>query len=163
MTSIRLLMRSMRVAAILILSFHTSLAQSSVRDYRRVHERQILAEFTRLLAIPNVALIRRTSGATPSSFSNDAKGGLNPQLLEAASKETPPAVLRRMEDSGRDTFNRALRTLRRSADRSEAMDRDVNRGNPFGGRRLWNPAGRLWSCLKERSTLNGDSMRDPLR
>src|SRR6266699_3993978 len=30
-------------------------AQSPVRDYRRAHERQILDEFTRLLAIPNVA------------------------------------------------------------------------------------------------------------
>jgi len=32
-----------------------SLGQSGVRDYRRAHERQILDEFTRLLAIPNIA------------------------------------------------------------------------------------------------------------
>ena len=30
-------------------------AQSPVRDYRRSHERQIIDEFTRLLAIPNIA------------------------------------------------------------------------------------------------------------
>jgi hypothetical protein len=49
MTSIRTLVRSLPAVAILALSFHVTLAQSPVRDYRRAHERQILAEFTQLL------------------------------------------------------------------------------------------------------------------
>src|SRR5205823_10561215 len=68
-------------------------AQSPVRDYRRGHERQILDEFTRLLAIPNVASdkenIRRNAQFILEMMQ---RRGLNPQLLEAKSKETPPAV-----------------------------------------------------------------------
>src|SRR5947209_293027 len=52
---LRALIRSLLGAALLALSFHTAGAQSSIRDYRRAHERQILAEFTQLVAIPNVA------------------------------------------------------------------------------------------------------------
>lgn len=44
------------LSLILIVSCCTAgLGQSPVRDYRRAHERQILAEFTRLLSIPNIA------------------------------------------------------------------------------------------------------------
>src|SRR5437870_3899428 len=68
-------------------------AQSPVRDYRRAHERQILEEFTRLLAIPNVASdrenIRRNADFILEMMQ---RRGLNPQLLEAKSKDTPPAV-----------------------------------------------------------------------
>ena len=77
----------------LVLSLHTSLAQSPVRDYRRVHERQILAEFTQLLAIPNVASdrqnIRRNAEFILGMMQ---RRGLNPRLLETATKESPPAV-----------------------------------------------------------------------
>src|SRR5437870_2738985 len=69
------------------------MAQSSVRDYRRAHERQIIDEFTRLLAIPNVASdhenIRRNAEFIREMMQ---RRGLNPQLLEANSKDTPPAV-----------------------------------------------------------------------
>src|SRR5882724_4280889 len=68
-------------------------AQSSISVYRRAHERQILDEFTRLLAIPNVASdkdnIRRNAQFI---FEMMQRRGLNPQLLEAKSKDTPPAV-----------------------------------------------------------------------
>ena len=68
-------------------------AQLPVRDYRRAHERQILDEFTRLLAIPNVASdkenIRRNAQFILEMMQ---RRGLNPQLLEAKSKDTPPAV-----------------------------------------------------------------------
>src|SRR5436190_1050435 len=68
-------------------------SQSPVRDYRRAHERQILDEFTRLLAIPNVASdkdnIRRNAQLILEMMQ---RRGLNPQLLEAKSKDTPPAV-----------------------------------------------------------------------
>jgi acetylornithine deacetylase/succinyl-diaminopimelate desuccinylase-like protein len=65
----------------------------TVRDYRRAHEREIVDEFTRLLAIPNVAAdkenIRRNGQFILEMMQ---RRGLNPQLLEAKSKETPPAV-----------------------------------------------------------------------
>ncbi|HEV8589536.1 MAG TPA: M20/M25/M40 family metallo-hydrolase [Pyrinomonadaceae bacterium] len=69
------------------------LAQSSIRDYRRAHERQIIAEFTRLLAIPNIASdrenIRRNADLIREMMQ---RRGLNPQLLEARTKDVPPAV-----------------------------------------------------------------------
>jgi acetylornithine deacetylase/succinyl-diaminopimelate desuccinylase-like protein len=68
-------------------------AQSPVRDYRRAHERQILDEFTRLLALPNIASdrenIRRNAEFIREMMQ---RRGLNPQLLEGKSTETPPAV-----------------------------------------------------------------------
>src|SRR2546423_1701714 len=70
-----------------------SAAQSSVRDFRRAHERQILEEFTRLLSIPNVASdapnIRRNAEFIREIMQ---RRGLKSQLLEAKSKDTPPAV-----------------------------------------------------------------------
>jgi acetylornithine deacetylase/succinyl-diaminopimelate desuccinylase-like protein len=87
------LMRSLPVFTILVLSSYPAIAQSRVRDYRQAHERQILAEFTRLLAIPNVASdaqnIRRNAQFILEMMQ---RRGLNAQLLETASKETPPAV-----------------------------------------------------------------------
>lgn len=68
-------------------------AQSPVRDYRRAHERQILDEFTRLLAIPNIASdttnIRRNAEFIREMMQ---RRGLNPQLLEGKTPETPPVV-----------------------------------------------------------------------
>src|SRR5687767_13711280 len=81
-------------AAMLVI-FAASLAagQPSIRDYRRAHERQILAEFTRLLSIPNVASdrvnIRRSAQFIIEMMQ---RRGLNPRLLETKSKESPPAV-----------------------------------------------------------------------
>src|SRR5206468_9363199 len=68
-------------------------AQTSIGDYRRNHERQILDEFTRLLSIPNIASdtpnIRRNA-----EFIRDMmhRRGLSPRLLEGKSADTPPAV-----------------------------------------------------------------------
>ena len=62
-------------------------------EYRRAHERQIIAEFARLLEIPNVASdlqnIRRNAELIREMMQ---RRGLNPRLLETASKSTPPAV-----------------------------------------------------------------------
>src|SRR6185295_11579115 len=81
------------VATTLVISVHTARSQTSIRDYRRAHERQIIDEFTRLLAIPNVASdkenIRRNAQFILEMMQ---RRGLNPQLLEAKSKETPPAI-----------------------------------------------------------------------
>jgi len=83
----------LHLAAIAMLCVPCALGQGSVRDYRRAHERQILQEFTALLAIPNVASdrenIRRNAQFILEMMQ---RRGLSPQLLEAKSKETPPAV-----------------------------------------------------------------------
>src|SRR5437870_5518188 len=82
--------------ATLALAFHLpsqAVFQVSVRDYRRAHEREILAEFTRLLAIPNVASdrenIRRNAEFIRGMMQ---RRGLNPRLLEGRTNDTPPAV-----------------------------------------------------------------------
>src|SRR4026208_1191473 len=62
-------------------------------QYRRVHEREIIAEFVRLLEIPNVASdsqnIRRNAEFIREMMQ---KRDLSPRLLETASKSSPPAV-----------------------------------------------------------------------
>ncbi|MGQ0760618.1 MAG: M20/M25/M40 family metallo-hydrolase [Acidobacteriota bacterium] len=96
MASLSFLSVSIRVHLWLILiaaCCSASLGQSTVRDYRRAHERQILAEFTRLLSIPNVASdrvnVRRSAQFIIEMMQ---RRGLNPRLLETKSKESPPAV-----------------------------------------------------------------------
>jgi acetylornithine deacetylase/succinyl-diaminopimelate desuccinylase-like protein len=81
--------------AAMLLTFVASLSagQTSVRDYRRAHERQILAEFTRLLAIPNLASdtpnIRRNAQFILEMMQ---RRGLSPRLLETKTRQSPPAV-----------------------------------------------------------------------
>ena len=81
------------VLVIVVVSAVATFAQTSTRDYRRAHEHQILSEFTRLLAIPNVASdrenIRRNALFILEMMQ---RRGLNPQLLEAKTKDVPPAV-----------------------------------------------------------------------
>src|SRR5499427_83792 len=82
-----------RIAVFIILCATLAPAQSPVRDYRRAHERQIIDEFTRLLAIPNVAADKENIGRNAQFILEMMqRRGLNPQLLEAKSKDTPPAV-----------------------------------------------------------------------
>lgn len=77
---------------ILVITITVS-GQSPVRDYRRAHERQIIDEFTRLLAIPNIASDRENIRRNAAFISEMMqRRGLNPRLLETKSKETPPAV-----------------------------------------------------------------------
>src|SRR6266849_2543337 len=81
------------IAMIVVAMATLAFGQQSVRDYRRAHERQILDEFTRLLAIPNVASDRENIRRNAQFiFEMMQRRGLNPQLLEAKSKDTPPAV-----------------------------------------------------------------------
>lgn len=78
---------------LVVLSVIVTNGQLPVRDYRRAHERQILDEFTRLLAIPNVAADRENIRKNAQFILEMMqRRGLNPRLLETASKETPPAV-----------------------------------------------------------------------
>jgi len=70
-----------------------SVAVRRTDAYRRAHERQIIAEFARLLEIPNVASdlqnIRRNAEFIREMMQ---RRGLSPRLLETASRSTPPAV-----------------------------------------------------------------------
>jgi acetylornithine deacetylase/succinyl-diaminopimelate desuccinylase-like protein len=64
-----------------------------VRDYRRANEQRILAEFVRLLSLPNVARDReniRRNAARIVELMNARS--LSPRLLEAATENVPPAV-----------------------------------------------------------------------
>src|SRR2546422_4522888 len=86
---------------LVLLSAMATNGQPPVRDYRRANERQILDQFTRLLAIPNVASdkenIRRNAQFILEMMQ---RRGLNPQLLEAKSKDTPPAVYGEWKSAG---------------------------------------------------------------
>lgn len=67
--------------------------QSKVREYRRLNEHRILAEFTALLSLPNVASDReniRKNAALIVQMMD--RSGLNPRLLNATNPEAPPAV-----------------------------------------------------------------------
>lgn len=90
---LRNLLRGSSALTMVAISVTLASAQSPVRDYRRAHERQIIAEFTRLLEIPNVASdatnIRRNAEFIREMMQ---RRGLNPRLLETASRATPPAV-----------------------------------------------------------------------
>ena len=89
----RNLFRSSSALTIVAICVLVSNAQPPVREYRRAHERQILDEFTQLLAIPNVAAdrhnIRRNADFILEMMQ---RRGLNPRLLETANKESPPTV-----------------------------------------------------------------------
>jgi acetylornithine deacetylase/succinyl-diaminopimelate desuccinylase-like protein len=89
----RVLISLLSAATTLGLFVQTARSQTSIRVYRRAHERQIIDEFTRLLAIPNIASdrenIRRNAQFILEMME---RRGLNPRLLETRSKETPPAV-----------------------------------------------------------------------
>ncbi len=84
------------LTCLLLLAFAGSgqlIYAQSIRDYRRAHERQIIDEFVRLLAIPNVASDKENSRRNAQFILEMMqRRGLNPQLLDAKSKDTPPAV-----------------------------------------------------------------------
>src|SRR5438270_4059464 len=82
-----------KATVIVIVFAVVAIAHTSTRDYRRAHEHQILTEFTHLLAIPNVASDRKNIRRNAQFILEMMqRRGLNPQLLEAKSKDTPPAV-----------------------------------------------------------------------
>src|ERR1043166_4523948 len=93
MSNMRGIFKPIRVMVVIVMALGCATAQSPARDYRRAHERQILAEFTTLLAIPNIASdkenIRRNAEMIREMMQ---RRGLNPQLLEGKSADTPPAV-----------------------------------------------------------------------
>jgi len=90
---LRTLLGESSALAMVAISVTLAGAQSPVRIYRRAHERQIIAEFTRLCEIPNLASdsqnIRRNAEFIREMMQ---RRGLNPRLLETASKESPPTV-----------------------------------------------------------------------
>ena len=85
--------RKLIQTAVVVVVFVAVTFGQSVRDYRRAHERQILDEFTRLLAVPNVASDRENIRKNAQFILEMMqRRGLSPQLLEVKSKDTPPAV-----------------------------------------------------------------------
>jgi acetylornithine deacetylase/succinyl-diaminopimelate desuccinylase-like protein len=85
--------RAVLIITAFVLSALTGLAQPSAHDYRRAHEREILAEFTQLLSVPNIASDRENIRLNAEFVLGMMKRrGLNPQLLEGKSTDTPPAV-----------------------------------------------------------------------
>ena len=89
----QILLASITVALSIQAGVSEAVSGVQVRDYCRAHERQILDEFTRLLGIPNVASDRQNIRRNAEFiFEMMRQRGLNPQLLEAKSKDTPPAV-----------------------------------------------------------------------
>lgn len=89
----KLLRGTALIFTIIVATSAAVLAQTPVRDYRRAHERQIIDEFTRLLAIPNIASdtpnIRRNAEFIREIME---RRGLRPQLLEGNTPDVPPAV-----------------------------------------------------------------------
>lgn len=86
------------ISVLITFAFTLPVAAQSVStlrtdEYCRAHERQIIAEFARLLEIPNVASdsenIRRNAEFIREMMQ---RRGLSPRLLETASRSTPPAV-----------------------------------------------------------------------
>lgn len=87
------MLRPLLLLLLLPLPVFSQTTQQKVRQYRRANEHRIINEFTTLLAIPNVASdmvnIRRNAGRILQMMKDR---GLNPQLLETASQDSPPVV-----------------------------------------------------------------------
>ena len=87
------MLRPLLLLFLLPLPLFAQTTQQNVREYRRANEHQILEEFMSLLAIPNVASdvvnIRKNAAHI---FQLMKERGLNPQLLETATADSPPAV-----------------------------------------------------------------------
>jgi len=85
--------RALNLVLALLLTPTLIPAQVSVRDYRRAHEHEILEEFMKLLAIPNVASdrenIRRNASVIMEMMQ---RRKLAPRLLEASDSAVPPVV-----------------------------------------------------------------------
>ncbi|HEU4870305.1 MAG TPA: M20/M25/M40 family metallo-hydrolase, partial [Pyrinomonadaceae bacterium] len=87
------MLRPLLLLLLLPLSLFAQTTQQKVREFRRANEHQILQEFTTLLAIPNVASdvvnIRKNAAHIVQMMK---ERGLNPQLLETTTQNSPPAV-----------------------------------------------------------------------
>ena len=86
--------KRLSILALTLLLVHSpALAADSVREYRHVHEHEILKEFMELLAIPNVASdrenIRRNAAAIMTMMQ---RRKLSPRLLELSDPAAPPVV-----------------------------------------------------------------------
>jgi acetylornithine deacetylase/succinyl-diaminopimelate desuccinylase-like protein len=87
--------------SLLICQFSVAQTVGVVREYRRANEHRILSEFVRLLSIPNVARDRENIQRNASLLVEMMRArDLSPQLLEAGSSDTPPAVFGEWKVSG---------------------------------------------------------------
>jgi acetylornithine deacetylase/succinyl-diaminopimelate desuccinylase-like protein len=86
--------------------FAQTTVQEKVREYRKANEPQIMREFVSLLSLPNVAVDTENIRKNASLLVEMMKQrGLNPQLLEANTPNTPPVVYGEWQTPG------ATRTL----------------------------------------------------
>ena len=95
------MLRPLLLLLLLSLPLSAQTPSQKVREYRRANEHRILDEFTTLLAIPNVAsdtVNIRKNAAHIVQMMKDR--GLNPQLLETASQNSPPAVYGEWKTAG---------------------------------------------------------------
>ena len=88
--------RTLRVLAVLIVAVYPGIAgsqQADIRRYREAHEHAILAEFTEMLALRNIAS-DTAAIARNASFITGAmqRRGLSPRLLRARDASAPPLI-----------------------------------------------------------------------
>src|SRR6478672_6551108 len=87
------MLRPLIMLALCALPLSAQTTQEKIRDYRIANERQMLKEFTDLLAIPNVASdtpnIRRNAEFISEMMKQRS---LTPRLLEGTTPNTPPAI-----------------------------------------------------------------------
>jgi acetylornithine deacetylase/succinyl-diaminopimelate desuccinylase-like protein len=95
-----------RITSILLLLLFTQPIYSQsendkVRQYRSAHEHEILRDFVSLLSIPNLASdrdnIRRNAAHIMEMMQ---RRGLEPRLLEGATRDVPPAVFAEWKTAG---------------------------------------------------------------
>src|SRR5690348_10052305 len=96
-----MMLRLLVLTALLAVPISAQTTQEKVREYRQANERQIVNEYLALLSIPNVAAdmpnIRRNADFIAEMMK---QRGLTPQLLDAATPNTPPAVYAEVKTPG---------------------------------------------------------------
>ena len=149
--------RAAGVFIILVAASSLCVSQPShelARQYRETHERQILEEFVRLLAIPNVASdtinIRRNANLLIDMMQ---QRGLKPRLLESKNSLAPPAVFGEWSTPG------ATRTLVLYAH----YDGQPTDPSDWNGSQPWQPAFRSAAIEKggQLVSLPGTGRIDP--
>ena len=99
--TLRLCVKVCGLLLLLPLPVLSQTTQEKVRQYRGANEHRIINEFTTLLAIPNVASDTANIRKNASHIFDMMKArGLNPQLLETASQNSPPVVYGEWKTAG---------------------------------------------------------------
>jgi acetylornithine deacetylase/succinyl-diaminopimelate desuccinylase-like protein len=85
--------RTLLLLALLSFPVSAQTTQEKVRHFRQVNEYQILRDYVDFLSLPNVASdIQNINRNAARIMAMMQQRGLNPRLLEGATRDTPPAV-----------------------------------------------------------------------